>query len=147
MAKIDAAKVDKFIRHGIWHLKLDKIPKWQRNPVKVIRICILAIKDYDKKDLSLRATALTLYTLLAIVPLVAMIFGISKGFGLETYLDEQLKKVFSSQPVVLENIISYSHNMLQTTKGGVIAGFGFALLMWTVLQVLGNIEDAFNSIW
>ncbi|MES2689981.1 MAG: YihY/virulence factor BrkB family protein [Bacteroidota bacterium] len=147
MAKVDAAKVHKFVKHDIWHVKLDKIPRWQRGAIKTVRICILAIKDFDKKDLSLRATALTLYTLLSVVPIVALIFGISKGFGLEEYLAQEMKEAFSSQPVVLENILNYSHNMLQTTKGGVIAGVGFALLMWTVLQVLGNIEDAFNSIW
>jgi membrane protein len=147
MAKVDAAKVNKFMRHGIWHIKIDRFPKWQRGMIKTLRICILAAKDFNKKDLSLRATALTLYTLLSVVPLVAMIFGISKGFGLEEYLANQLKQSFSSQPVILENVLNYSHNMLLTTKGGIIAGFGFGLLMWTVLQVLGNIEDAFNSIW
>lgn len=147
MAKVDAAKVNKFMKHGIWHVKLDRFPRWQRGAIKTLRICILAVKDYDKKDLSLRATALTLYTLLSVVPIVAMIFGISKGFGLEEYLAEQMKQAFSSQPVILENVLNYSHNMLVTTKGGIIAGFGFVLLLWTVLQVLGNIENAFNSIW
>jgi membrane protein len=147
MAKVDTSKLNKFIKHGIWYVKLDKLPKWQRIIVKLVRVCILAIKDYDKKDLSLRATALTLYTLMAVVPIVALIFGISKGFGLEQYLNNQLRDMFSNQPMVMENIMDYSHNLLLTTKGGVVAGFGFVLLMWSVLQVLGNIEDAFNSIW
>jgi membrane protein len=37
--------------------------------------------------------------------------------------------------------------MLQRTSGGWVAGFGFILLVWSVVQVLGNIENAFNSIW
>lgn len=137
----------RFFTYSIWHVKLNRFPAWQRGGIKILRISMLAVKDFVRKDLSLRATALTLYSLLSIVPVLALIFGIAKGFGLEAYLDNELKSALGSQPIILENVLTYAHNMLASTKGGVIAGFGFGLLLWTVLQVLGNIEDAFNSIW
>ena len=30
MAKIDTAKISNFVTHDVWHVKLDKFPKWQR---------------------------------------------------------------------------------------------------------------------
>lgn len=147
MAKIDRAKIRNFVTHDVWHVKLDKFPKWQRGMIKILRVSILAVKDFVRKNLALRASALTLYSLLSIVPVVAMIFGIAQGFGLQEYLDSQLKNILVGQPEVLENVMNYAHNLLGSTKGGVIAGLGFVLLLWSVLQVLSNIEEAFNSIW
>lgn len=147
MARFNLVKIQAFITHDIWHVNLDNFPRWQRGVIKILRISILAIKDYGRKNLALRASALTLFSIMSIVPVVAMIFGIAKGFGLEAFLDEQLKQLLGAQPVIFENVSNYAHNLLGSTKGGVIAGLGFVMLLWTVLQVLANIEDAFNSIW
>jgi membrane protein len=137
----------KFVANDIWHVQLEKFPRWQRGGIKLLRILLLSIKDFNEKQLILRSSALTYYTLLSIVPVVAMIFGISQGFGLEAYIEERLSEAFASQPEVRDNLLSYSHNMLQRTSGGWVAGFGFILLIWSVVQVLGNIENALNSIW
>ena len=140
-------KYKEFITKDIWHVRLERFPKWQRAFIKTIRIVLLSVKDFNEKQLILRSSALTYYTLLSIVPVLAMIFGIAQGFGLEQYIQDQLSKAFISQPQVRDNLLSYSHNMLQRTSGGWVAGFGFVLLIWSVVQVLGNIEDALNSIW
>jgi membrane protein len=140
-------KTREFFGHDIWHLRLEKFPRWQRLFIKTLRIIILSVKDFEDKQLILRSSALTYYTLLSIVPVVAMIFGIAQGFGLEAYISEQLKSAFAGQPQVQESLLNYSHNMLQSTKGGWVAGFGFVLLLWAVMQILGNIEHALNSVW
>ncbi len=145
--KIQTTKIRSFLNDGIWQLKLNEYPRWQRSFIKLLRIVILSIRDYTRKQLVLRATALTLFSLMSIVPVIAMIFGIATGFGLETYLTDQLNHAFANQPEILSNLLNYVHNLLGRSKGGLIAGLGFALLIWAVLQVLGNIENAFNSIW
>jgi membrane protein len=144
---IQLKKLKEFFSNDIWYVKLEKFPRWQRGAIKLARIVLMSVKDFSTKQLELRATSLTLYSLLSIVPVIAMIFGIAKGFGLEAYLNEQLNKAFASQPVILDNLINYVHNILAGAKGGIIAGFGFILLLWSVLQVLSSIEDTFNSIW
>lgn len=136
-----------FFANDIWHVHIEKFPRWQRVFIKTARVILLSIRDFNEKQLILRSSALTYYSILSIVPVLAMIFGISQGFGLEGYIDEQLNAAFASQPQIGENLKSYSHNVLQSTNGGWVAGLGFILLVWTVVQVLGNIEDALNSVW
>lgn len=147
MAKFQAVNLKKFFSEGIWELQLNEYPKWQRGTIKFTRIVVLSVRDYTRKQLVLRASALTLFSLMSIVPVIAMIFGIAQGFGLEAYLTEQLNKAFATQPEILNNLLKYVHNILGRAHGGIIAGMGFALLIWSVLQVLSNIENAFNSIW
>jgi len=43
--------------------------------------------------------------------------------------------------------VEFSRAFLENTKGGLIAGVGIAILFWTVIKVLGNIESSFNDIW
>lgn len=147
MAKFNIKKTQHFFTHHIWKVKLSTFPVWQRWFIYLVRIIILGIKGYSGKNLGLRSSALTMYSVLSIVPVIAMIFGIAQGFGLEKYLTQQLQIAFANRPEILSNLLTYSHNMLSNTKGGLIAGFGLVLLIWSVVQVLANIENAFNSIW
>ncbi len=140
-------KLTGFITNDIWHVKLETFPRWQRWFIKTLRLVVMSVKDFNEKQLILRSSALTYYSLLSIVPVLAMIFGIAQGFGLEEFIRKEVSNAFASQPAVQENLLNYSHNLLQNTNGGWVAGFGFMLLVWTVVQVLGNIEDALNSIW
>jgi membrane protein len=95
----------------------------------------------------LRASALTFYSLLSIVPVVALAFAVAKGFGVEKILGDQLMAKMQGQEEVAERIIGFAQSFLENTKGGAIAGVGIALLFWTVIKVLGNVEKSFNDIW
>ncbi len=140
-------KLFQFISHGVWTVDESKLKGIQRYLVKLTRIIILAVEDFESKKLILQASALTFYTLLSIVPVAAMIFGIAKGFGLEERLNKELMRSFAEQPELLDQLLKFVHRLLDNTQGGLVAGFGFILLIWAVLQVLSNIESSFNSIW
>lgn len=136
-----------FINHEIWQDDLAAISPRRRHFFKILRITLLAVKGFTAKDLILRSSALTFYTLLSIVPVLAMVFGIAKGFGLDAFLAREITKAFEGQPQVLELILGFTNSLLQNSNGGLVAGFGFVILLWSVVQVLSNIEEAFNFIW
>lgn len=136
-----------FLSHGVWTIDESKLNRTNRYLVKLVRIIIIAVEDFGTKKLILQASALTFYSLLSLVPVVAMIFGIAKGFGLEETLEQQLYLSFKEQPALLEQLLGFVHRMLADTQGGLVAGFGFVILIWSVLQVLSSIEESFNSIW
>lgn len=140
-------KLISFFTYDIWHLKLDTFPRWQRGAIRLARIVIMSTQEYATKRLDLRSAALTLFTLLSIVPVIAMIFGIAKGFGLEEYLSKQIQLAFASQPVVVDNLLDYVHNLLGSVQGGIVAFTGFMFLLYVVVSLIGSIEDAFNNIW
>jgi len=137
----------KFIKEDVWRIPLKTMPKYKLFLIKQLRIIIFAIRGLNESDVSLRASALTYYSMLSVVPVAAMGFGIAKGFGFEEYLNKQLTKNFSQQQEVLKWIIDFANRFLENTSGGVIAGIGIALLLWAVMRVLGNIESSFNAIW
>jgi len=66
---------------------------------------------------------------------------------MEKLLEKELTKSLSGQEEVLTWLIEFANKMLENTKGTLIAGLGFAILFWSVIKVLSNIEEAFNDVW
>ena len=140
-------KIVDFIRRDIWRIKASKMPRKQFFLIKNLRIAILALRGFNEDMCSLRSSALTFYTLLSIVPIFAMAFGIAKGFGFEKLLEQYILERFPAQNEAIVNVINFANSMLENTKGGLIAGIGVAVLFWSVIKVLTNIEKSFNDIW
>ena len=76
-----------------------------------------------------------------------MAFGIAKGFGLEKKLQAQMLENAQGQETVINQMIEFSQQMLDNTQGGLVAGIGVLFLFWTVIKMMGHIENAFNQIW
>lgn len=95
----------------------------------------------------MRASALTYFTLLSLVPIVAMAFGVAKGFGFQSRMEDFIMTNFKGQEEVLNYVIDLSYSILDGVQGGLLAGIGLVILIWSVMQVLTNIENSFNAIW
>ena len=115
--------------------------------IKQLRILVLATRGFGQDQCPLRASALTFYSILSIVPVVAMAFGIAKGFGFQEILENQLMEKFSGQEDVMIRVVDFAHSLLENTKGGMIVGIGIIVLLWTVIKLLAHIEGSFNDIW
>jgi len=142
-----AFSISNFIKEDIWMMSDKDQNMVQRSGINVLKIMLLSVKGFSRDLCPLRASALTLYTLLSIVPVIALLFGIAKGFGFEEKLEQQLLEQSSDQDSMMLQLIEFSQNMLSSTKGGVVAGIGIVVLFWTVIKVIGNIEESFNHIW
>ncbi len=132
---------------AIWHPRRGERSAIQWLLIRLVRTVILAIQGFTRHHGTLRASALTFFTLLSLVPVAAMAFGIAKGFGFEKRLQQELLNRFAAQHEVVQQVIGFAQNMLDNTKGGMIAGIGVVVLFWAVIKVLSNIENSFNHIW
>jgi membrane protein len=141
------AKIIEFIRVDIWRIRLKDTSRTRYFFIKQFRILLLTIRGFAKDKCPLSASALTFYSILSIVPIVAMAFGIAKGFGFQVFLEKQLLEKFPGQEEVMNRVVAFAHSLLENTKGGIIAGIGIVFLLWTVIKLLSNIELSFNDIW
>ena len=137
----------RYLNDVLWHTSLSDISKRRSFVIKQSRIIVLAGRGFMNDKVQLRASALTLYTLLSVIPIVAIAFAIAKGFGLDQNLQEMVIKEFKSQPEVLNWLLTQATDALQKTRGGYIAGIGVIILIWSVMSLLDQIESSFNHIW
>ena len=139
-----------FVTVDIWRIRLEDLPFGKSFLIKQLRIFLLTVRGFDEDKCLTRASSLTFYTLLSIVPVMAMLFGVAKGFGIEKLLKDELTKLvikLPEQKEVLTKVMEYAESLLETTRGGVVGGIGLALLFWSVIKVLSNIEASLNDIW
>ena len=136
-----------FFKNDIWLLPEREIHVLKATFVKSLKIILLACQGFTRDLCQIRASALTFYTLLAVVPVIAMLLGIAKGFGFEKMLKQQLLEQIAHQDTTLLTLIGFAQNFLENTKGGVVTGIGVVVLLWSVISMIGNIEDSFNYIW
>jgi len=141
------SKITEFFKTGVWRIRLKDLPRKKAFAIKQLRIILLTIRGFSDDKCPLRASALTFYSLLSVVPVAAMAFGIAKGFGFAKRLEKQLYENFSAQEEVLTQVITFANSLLENTKGGVIAGIGIAILFLSVIKVLSHIESSLNAIW
>lgn len=136
-----------YFKEDIWLQRTQHLSPFKAAVLKSTKIVLLSAEGFDRDMGPLRASALTLYSLLAIVPVIALLFGIAKGFGYERILKQQLLEQIPSQDTLVLKLIDFAENMLATTQGEVVAGIGIIVLFWTIIKLIGHIERSFNHIW
>ena len=145
--KYKAASIKSLIEKDIWKMRLSDTSGGKSFFYRTLRILIVTFTGIQKNNIKLWAAGLTYYTLLSIVPIIAMAFGIAKGFGMKSVLEDNLQDIFEGQQEVLQYVMDYAEKLLANTQGGIIAGIGLIILFWSVIRLLIYIEEAFNNIW
>lgn len=139
----------KKLNDEIWHTAPSELSRRRTFLIKQLRIIVLATRGFLNDKVQLRASALTFYTLLSIIPVVAIAFAIAKGFGLDQTLESIITgtKEFKSYGELLTPLLNRARDTIQATRGGYIAGVGVIILFWSVVSLLEQIENSFNHIW
>ena len=130
-----------YMSTGVWR---DTRRNWKVDTVKTIN---LSVRSFLSTDLQTQACAMTYRTLLAIVPALALVFAIARGFGFQNLMNTQLHNLFPSQEHALNAAMGFVDSYLAQTSEGIFVGVGIVFLFWTLISLLGNVEDSLNKIW
>ncbi len=126
---------------GVWYDN-------RRTPwVRLVKITNLSVNSFLNRGLQIKSMALTYSTVLAIVPALALMVAIGRGFGLQDSVQNELYIIFPSQHKVISTFLNFVDSYLTNATQGVFVGVGIIVLLWTVIMLLSGIEDAVNSIW
>lgn len=137
----------KFITYDIWRITESEVTQTKFSIYNIIKTIYLCINRFTKDRIVDKASALTYSTLLAIVPILAILFAIARGFGFSNLMEHQFRSGFGGGNETSETILTFVDSYLSQTKGGIFIGVGLVMLLWTVLNLINNIEITFNRIW
>ncbi|MDL2231607.1 YihY/virulence factor BrkB family protein [Porphyromonadaceae bacterium OttesenSCG-928-L07] len=133
--------------YAVLRTDLTKTTIWTHFLIKAVAVLVVSIHRFVKDKCTVSASALTFYSILSMIPIVALILGIARGFGVSKLLERQLQEQTFTNPAVMELIVNSANSALENVNSGIVTGIGIIFLMWSVLKVLGNIELAMNKIW
>ncbi|MBR4076961.1 MAG: YihY/virulence factor BrkB family protein, partial [Lentisphaeria bacterium] len=140
-------KIKQFFLETIWSIRLNSLSISKAIVLKVCRIIVLTIRFFLQNRCALHAASLTYYTLLAIVPVLALMFGIARGYGFDSILRDKLVSMLHGNHALAEKFLEFTESAISNAGGGVITGIGVLFLIWTAVKLLASIEKSFNGIW
>ena len=114
---------------------------------RIYKTLVLTVRFFTAERVMAKASALTYSTLLAIVPITAVVFAIARGFGYNKYIEVWFRDALASQPQAAEVIIGWVNSYLVHTQSGLFLGIGLLFMLYTVFMLVNNIEQSFNDIW
>lgn len=87
-----AGRIRRFLAEGVWRIDETTRPWHQRSAIRLIRFCWSVGKGFEIHAGSLHASALSYYTLLAIVPILALALALARVFGGEEIARREIHK-------------------------------------------------------
>lgn len=133
-----------FLEHDLWEMDAADQRWWRRFLLSQGQILALVVRGFVADGCMLRASALTFTTLLSLVPMLALVFSVLKGFGVQNELEPLLlDQLAVGGGTAVTKIVEYINN----TNVARLGTYGLVFLIVTVLTLLSNIEESFNSVW
>ncbi len=136
-----------FLTRDMWRAPQHEVEGLKNKLLNLLRTLYLAARGFDSDRLSVRASALTYTTLLGVVPVIAIIIGIARGFGFQEMIQTELTKMLPGQDDLLQLIFKFVQSYLDVATSGVVLGIGIVFLIMALWTILQSIETAVNDIF
>ena len=138
----------RFVRYDMWRRTTTEFDGFfQRLGYSIIRTIVLVVRGFGSKNLNDKAKSLSFSLIFAIVPILAMVLAVAKGFGVADVIEQQLNQSFLGETGMVPTIMEMVERYLETAQGGVFIGIGILILLWAVYSFFQSVESAFNQIW
>ena len=113
-----------FLTKDIWSFNLKRRGPLLRAIGNTVKVVVIAIRTFVDDKIMSRAAALTYSTLFAIVPILALIFAVVRGFGFENVLDTLVKEgiVRSDSTMVVNDVLNADSLSLAYMDGQTMDG-------------------------
>ena len=142
-------KLKNFFREDIWALEMEELSRAKARFIKYIKVLIITIKTYNQQKIGPQAVALSFFSVMAVVPFMAIVFAITGGLGLSDWLKELVYSNFTEGTTqqVIETVMNFSQNIINTARTGWVGLFNALLFLWIIFRLMVGVEVAFNNVW
>ena len=136
-----------FWHRGMWEADLAPLPRPKRVGLRCLRIIYLVQRGFQQDSVRQLAAALTFATLMSLVPLLALSLAVLKGLGFGDQLLIEMQTYLADMPQQFREFADQVVNLVTTTNFARLGGIGGVILLTMVVQVISQVEGAFNLIW
>ena len=115
--------------------------------LKTVAIIVVSVDRFTQNASAISASALTFYSTLAFIPIVALILAVARGFGASKSLETWMQGHAFTNPDVMQWVMDVAGKALEHTQSNIITGLGIVLLIWSAVRMMSSTELAMNRIW
>lgn len=140
-------RITVFVSKDIWSFELYQKGPLRRAIANTVKVVVIAVRTFLDDKVMTKAAALTYSTLFAIVPILALIFAVARGFGFENIVTGLLKNGIIGENESLNSVMQFIDGYMQYVSSGAFIGIGLLFLLFSVYSLADGIEANLNSIW
>ena len=140
-------RLHEFLTKDIWSFELYQKGPLRRAIANTVKVTVIAVRTFLDDKIMTRAAALTYSTLFAVVPILALIFAIARGFGFENIVNSLLENGIMKENESLSTVMQFIDGYMQYVSSGAFVGIGLLFLLWSVYSLADGIETNLNLIW
>ena len=142
-------RLKNFFSEEIWQLEMEELSRAKARFVKYIKVLIITIKTYSQQKIGPQAVALSFFSVMAVVPFMAIVFAVTGGLGLADRLKEMVYANFSEgiAQQAIETVMNFAQNIITTAQSGWIGLLNALLFLWIIYRLMTGVENAFNNVW
>lgn len=135
------------IESWLWNPLFEKLDGPGKFAIGLLRFIYAILRDAINSTLTLRAMGLVYVTILSVVPLLALSFSILKSFGYHRQLEPLIYNLLAPLGERGAELTNQVMGFVDNIKGGVLAGIGLALLIYTSISMIKKVEESFNYVF
>ena len=137
-------RVSHYFEHEIWQRRAGPGASLAERGRTALQVLVIVAQGLERDQILLRATALTYFAMLSLVPILALAIGLVGAFGAsEDIARAVVDRVAAGSP----QAGTYILDLVKRVNFGSFGAVGGATLFVTTVLGIGNVEKAFNKIW
>ncbi len=140
-------RLKNFFNDDIWRIDLEELSKAKARFIKYLKVGMITIRTFSSEKIGFQAVALSFFSTMAVVPFIAIAFAVTGGLGLDDKLAELLYTYFNNSQQIIEVILGFAGNIIETAQRGGMGLVSALLFAWIVIWMMMNVERVFNNVW
>lgn len=145
--KSDTKRLKFFLNDGIWKINHEELTKAKRRAVKYLKVMLITIRTFSAEKIGFQAVALSFFCTMSAVPIIAVAFAVTGGFGLADKLKEMLYQNFSNSQETIDMVLGFADNIINTAQSSTMGLLSALLFLWVIIWMMMSVERVFNNVW
>jgi membrane protein len=131
----------------LWAKRIDELPLWKRGIAFFGRIAVASALRFENNDGSTRSAGLTYWTLMALVPVMAVLFAMAGALGMKAELEQTIRGAVAEYPEQAREFVENALAVVERVDITALSAIAILGLLYTTFAVMNRIEVAFNVTW
>ena len=144
---ISFVKECKNLWDNLWTVPRERLSKRMSHLVHDTRVVVHTLRSYQDRKISFQAAALSFHSAIALIPMLAIFFALTSGFGLADQLKEFLYSKIPAEPDIIDMIMLAAENIVDAAKSGLFGLISVLTFVWSVIWLFMRVEEVFNNVW
>lgn len=136
-----------FAHAELWDADLASLPKLKKAAVSTLRLAVIVVRGVLNDRCTLQSAALSYITLVSLVPLLALMFALSRGLGAHQRIMGIVEENLENLPENTAEFLSTVLDLVDRVNYGALGTIGLLVIFLSAVGMLSKIETTFNTIW